>query len=318
MGYIKECIEQTNKENVKFVFPMMRESEIGKYISAFANTNGGVIIFGARNNGNNIEIKGYRFSFNIENIIKEISSEVVIKTGTEDIEGQSLIFIKIEKSEKIVSYQNKNYVLDKSKKVVELKVLKIFLSYNHNDSKIVNDLELNLNNLYKGRIELTRDINVLDYKGSLDEFMQTIKDHDLVISIISDTYLKSTACMYEVSELMRDRNYIDKLLFITVKKQDLIYYENGMENAKAILPTLYGIDRFNYILYWEEHKSKIDEIFKKIKDTESGVEISLESRLVRKISINVSEFIEQLKDRIGKGYEDFKVNNFEEIRKILN
>lgn len=54
--------------------------------------------------------------------------------------------------------------------------------------------------------------------------MQTIKEQDYVLSLISDAYLKSKNCMYEICELMRDRNYMDRLLFIVLSDDDINKY----------------------------------------------------------------------------------------------
>lgn len=50
--------------------------------------------------------------------------------------------------------------------------------------------------------------------------MQTISDKDFVISIVSNRYLKSRNCMYEMCELMRNRKFKEKLLFLVVDDKD--------------------------------------------------------------------------------------------------
>ena len=54
--------------------------------------------------------------------------------------------------------------------------------------------------------------------------MQSIGKHDYVIMLISDSYLKSSNCMYEVMEVMRDRQYKDRILFILLRDEDKKYY----------------------------------------------------------------------------------------------
>lgn len=53
--------------------------------------------------------------------------------------------------------------------------------------------------------------------------MQTISDKDFVISIVSNRYLKSRNCMYEMCELMRNRKFKEKLLFLVVDDKDEKY-----------------------------------------------------------------------------------------------
>lgn len=41
--------------------------------------------------------------------------------------------------------------------------------------------------------------------------MQSIVNMDYVVFLISDSYLKSANCMYEVLEVMKDKNYKEKI-----------------------------------------------------------------------------------------------------------
>lgn len=92
---------------------------------------------------------------------------------------------------------------------VTLMKVNIFLSYYWNDSceadKIYDYFKKNQN------IELHRDKIDIKKWGSIKEYMQSISNMDYTILLISDSYLKSANCMYEVLEVMRDRNYRDKI-----------------------------------------------------------------------------------------------------------
>lgn len=102
--------------------------------------------------------------------------------------------------------------VEKIKSVKEREVLmkvNIFLSYCWNDSseadRIYDYFMRNLN------IELHRDKIDIKKWGSIKKYMQSISNMDYTILLISDSYLKSANCMYEVLEVMRDRNYKDKI-----------------------------------------------------------------------------------------------------------
>lgn len=132
---------------------------------------------------------------------------------------------------------------------------KVFLSYCPIDTCIVDIVEEKINEKLKDRIEISRDIRKIKYKESLDEYMQSIKEHDFVISVIRDGYLRSTACIYEVTELKRDRSYYDKLLFTIMSDDDIKFYDKKDIKIKA---DIYSNNRFNYIKYWENEKREID------------------------------------------------------------
>lgn len=106
--------------------------------------------------------------------------------------------------------------------------MKIFLSYCWKDESIADSVEKTFNE--KG-INLVRDLR---YKSSIKEFMKPIRKGDFSFIIISEDYLKSLNCMYEMGEFIKDESYKDRILLI-VKKGTNIF------NA---------IGRLEYSIYW--------------------------------------------------------------------
>ena len=67
--------------------------------------------------------------------------------------------------------------------------------------------------------------------------MKTIQEHDFVLTVVSDTYLRRQACMYEVGEIIRDHHYKDRLLFIVLRENERKYY--GESAPEKIGPDIY-------------------------------------------------------------------------------
>ena len=86
------------------------------------------------------------------------------------------------------------------------------------------------------KIKISR-YSELKYGQSFKKFMDTIQDHDYVLTVVSDTYLKRTACMYEVGETIKDHHYKDKLLFVVLSENERKYY--GNEAPEKIGPNIY-------------------------------------------------------------------------------
>ena len=83
--------------------------------------------------------------------------------------------------------------------------VEIFLSYCWEDEKIADKIYDNL--IRRVQINLHRDkLDIRQWK-SIREYMQSIAHMDYIILLISEAYLKSSNCMYEVLEVMRDREY---------------------------------------------------------------------------------------------------------------
>ena len=101
----------------------------------------------------------------------------------------------------------------------------VFLSYCQYDSSIADIVETAIVGRLGNNIKISRDIRDVKYKGSFRKFMETIGSHDFAVMVVSDKYLKSRNCMYEVLEVLKDNNYTDKLLFIVLSDSDSQYYE---------------------------------------------------------------------------------------------
>ena len=68
--------------------------------------------------------------------------------------------------------------------------------------------------------------------------MQTIRDNDFAVLLISDAYLKSANCMYEVLEIMKEQKFrtrifpaiIDSAIYSTDKQIEYVqYWENRVK-----------------------------------------------------------------------------------------
>lgn len=115
-------------------------------------------------------------------------------------------------------------------------MINIFVSYCQKD-KIFAD---NINLYFKDEdICIHQDIRDISQWKSIREYMQSIRDMDYTILIITDNYLKSFHCMYEVLEIMKEKDYQDRIFPAVVETK--IYS---------------AIGRIQYITYWEEKNTK--------------------------------------------------------------
>lgn len=221
IDYIIKMIEQESRTNIIYIHPIESNEIISKYISAFSNFQGGFIVFGVADDGKNLTIKNFPFRIKEYDIKNLLDKHVKFECEYFDYMGHHLAYINVEKNDNIVKCNDVAYLFDNKMEVEKMVVKKVFLSYCHKESCIADLIENKIKEIAKNKIEISRDTKKLQYKDSLDDYMQSIKEHDYVISVISDGYLRSSPCMYEVTELMRDRNYYDKLLFVIISDHDI-------------------------------------------------------------------------------------------------
>ena len=179
----------------------------------------------------------------------------------------------------------------------EKKYVNIFLSYSWADDNIANDIYDYL--VARLDVVLHRDkIDIGTWK-SIKEYMQSIPQMDYVILLISDAYLKSENCMYEVLETMRDRNFVDKIFPIVVSKE--IYNP---------------VTRATYVKYWQDKYRELKEILEEIEVQNIG---NLGENLKRRqnIACNIAEFLDIISDINNPNFEEAKIAIEKKIKGIL-
>jgi len=122
--------------------------------------------------------------------------------------GEALKKIKVANN--ITNNQNNNKIEENNKES------KIFLSYSHKNKETADKVDKFF--ISKG-IQLTRDVRDAPAYSNLEKFMDAIRDHDYVILLISNAYLKSINCMYEVIQFIQERDYIDRTFPIIIDKK---------------------------------------------------------------------------------------------------
>ena len=293
---IKQAISYNDRNNKIYIHPVLTPEKAAKYISAFSNGNGGDIIFGVSDDGRKLTVKNHSVPFRIEKALKHLNINVNCKYEHFQFEGHKLGYLSIDKSADLVKVNDIPYIINPNGELAEMKTKTVFLSYCHADTDLANIVEENLNN--HDEISVSRDIHITKYRADLDEFMKTIRNHDFVVSIVSSKYLKSLNCMYEITELMKDPNFNDKLLFIIVNKGDAEYYkeQNIYDNFEA---GIYDFNkRLSYIEYWSNKDAEMEKNLKSANlPYELMAEFALDKRKLVSIIPSTSSFMNILQNK---------------------
>ena len=136
----------------------------------------------------------------------------------------------------------------------------IYVSYNW-ESASKNIVEFLCFVLETNKIPFKRDKKDCHYLDNIKSFMDTIRNGKTVIVVFSRPYLKSKNCMYELSGIMEDTSYIERILPVVVDDgirepmfyADLAEYWKGqrdsqnelVERLRAIDPVLAGPEEDN-------------------------------------------------------------------------
>ncbi|MCC5667175.1 leucine-rich repeat domain-containing protein [Nostoc sp. CHAB 5784] len=91
-------------------------------------------------------------------------------------------------------------------------------------------------------IKIIRDKRDLGYKGQIKAFMERIGRGKCAIAVISDKYLKSPNCMFELVQIAKNGEFYDRIFPIVLSDANI--YE--------------PIERADYIIHWEGEIQKLE------------------------------------------------------------
>lgn len=314
---IEMKIMSKDRKDTTYIHPIVTDEEVAKIISAYSNGNGGDIIFGVKDDGITLEIKKFVFKLDLESVLKLLKGDVNIEYNLFTFKGENLFYISVRKSDELVTVNNVPYTITSDGDIDEITRSTVFISYAHKDNDLVDILEKELDKYTN--IKVTRDIDVTSYRDSLDEFMQTIKEHDFTISVVSSAYIKSLNCMYEIMHLMQVKDYQKKLIFIIVGKDDIIYYQEENRYLGCEADIYDTINRLKYVTYWNKKKIELKSSIEKAGlPPESLANLSLDMRKLNAIIPSMDNFISFLSDKVGRSFTEMYKADFKEIINTIN
>ncbi len=172
---------------------------------------------------------------------------------------------------------------------------KIFLSYSWAKSNEANEVDTTLNQF---DLKVIRDVRDLKQMANIPEFMERIKDSDFAVLLVSDSYIKSKNCLYEVIKLLEDVNF-------TTKAVPLIFSDAKISST---------LERLNYMNYWE---SQIEQLQNGINTGLSSVAFA--SNIIKDlehfqlIRTNLDKLFNFLTEHLYFNYEQESKNSFKNL-----
>ena len=299
----------------------MRPEEITKYICGLANVEGGYVLIGVERDNGVLKVKGFQLAFDMKTVMDDVSKKLkgknLFEYGYISVLAKNVFAIKVEKAEQNVlmdgiCYCYKNNSIEACRENKK-NPSTLFISYTECDAPIADIIETKISEKLQNKIKISRYIG-LEYKDSFKTFMDTIQDHDFVLTIISDTYLKRQACMYEVGEIIKDHHYKDKLLFVVLTEKERKYY--GKNAPDKIEADIYkgATSRLEYTRYWQKQYEELEEAMKQIGNYEAtrqaSYDLQVSGQIYRK---DIGEFLHFLSDENGENFQKLLDNGFEEL-----
>ena len=181
---------------------------------------------------------------------------------------------------------------------------KIFFSYAWDqDEALIMQL---YNSLKNDGFNVIKDKENIGYKGVISKFMNEIGSADFVIVAISDKYLKSKFCMYELYEIFRNsgmnRDTFGKKIFPIRIDESLNLGDPDVVNG--------------YIRYWKEQEQ---EWTKRVKDESDSIteEQARQFQFIKRLVIDIRNILSCLADINSLNLSTLKSNDFADVKSAL-
>jgi internalin A len=171
----------------------------------------------------------------------------------------------------------------------------VFISYawGGQSEQIVNQID---QALQKRSVKIIRDKRDLGYIGSISEFMERIGHGNCVIVVISDKYLRSPNCMFELVEIANGKQFHDRIFPVV------------LNDANIYDP----IKRIEYVKYWELKRAELAEAMKTL-DPANLQGIREDMDLYDRIRDKISGLTSTLKDMNTLTPEMHRDSDFSEL-----
>ena len=151
----------------------------------------------------------------------------------------------------------------------------LFLSYSREDAAVADRIDKHFNGPL---VTVKRDIRDVGNWQSIKKFMVSIRLQDFAVLIISESYLKSVNCMYEVMEIMKETECWNRIFTIVLDK------------------SIYSPDqRLAYIKYWEDERDKLKAKIRTI-DIANSMEVVADLKKYTLIATQMGEFLSCVAD----------------------
>lgn len=146
--------------------------------------------------------------------------------------------------------------------------------------------------LEKQQIEVVYDHKDLQYRGSINAFMQELGKARAVILIISNKYLQSEYCMFELLQIYDNQQFLHRIFPVVLDEVQI---------SKST-------DRLDLIKFWEEQQHLLESKIRELKSLAHIQGITDDLNLYGDIRKHIAKFTHILKDintlNISTHYEE--------------
>ena len=121
--------------------------------------------------------------------------------------------------------------------------------------------------------------------------------------------------MYEITELMKDDNYIEKLLFVILSDDERQFYDEEITQVK---PNIYDVlGRIEYIEYWKSKETELNDRLRGLEDLSIAPMLTNELNKISIITKNSDKILDKLANQKGVSFNKMYESDFNDMKEIV-
>lgn len=141
------------------------------------------------------------------------------------------------------------------------------------------------------------DINSISYRDSIKKFMQKLGEGNYIILIISEKYLRSLNCMYEVLQILKYPNFRERIFPIVME-------DAQVHDTKKII---------EYIKHWDSEILFLNKEAKSLSNIAYAAPIFEDIEIMNEIRRIIANFGHQIGDMNVLNVESHETNEFKNL-----
>ena len=150
-------------------------------------------------------------------------------------------------------------------------------------------------------IRIIRDKQDLGYKGRIKEFMDQIGQAEYVILIISNKYLKSKNCMYELLQIYNNKDFHNRIFPILLDEVKISETN----------------DRVEYIEHWQKETKNLDASLRRLDEQSKSDDLRDDLKTYEEIRNNIGKLTSILSDINTLSAQQHVASDFKQLYELI-
>ncbi len=184
------------------------------------------------------------------------------------------------------------------RKKIEIPSIYISYAWSFESDKIADSIEREFS---ANGVKIIRDKKTLKYKGRIKSFMEDIGLGKYVVLVISNDYLRSENCMFELLQIFKNKNFYERIFPVVL---------DDVKIAKAT-------DRLELVKYWENESKLLDDKIRGLKELSNIQGVTDDLNLYTEIRNNIAELTNILKDINSLNTEKHINSDFKQLFELI-